>query len=75
MAQDIKDNKDMEERAKGPFARFFISGWNNIVRLMGVNVLFLLFLPGSPILLPLANSYSSFKTDSNAKNSLTHTSH
>ena len=43
MAQDIKDNKDMEERAKGPFARFFISGWNNIVRLMGVNVLFLLF--------------------------------
>ena len=27
MAQDIKDNKDLEERAKGPFAHFFISGW------------------------------------------------
>ena len=43
MAQDIKDNKAMEERAKGPFAHFFISGWNHLVRLMGVNVLFMLF--------------------------------
>ena len=43
MAQDIKDNKETEARAKGPFAHFFISGWNNLVRLMGVNVLFLLF--------------------------------
>ena len=43
MAQDIKDKMDTEERAKGPFARFFISGWTNIVRMMGVNVLFLLF--------------------------------
>ena len=43
MAQDIKNSKDLEERAKGPFAHFFISGWNHLVRLMGVNVLFLLF--------------------------------
>ena len=43
MTQDIKDKKDLEERAKGPFARFFISGWNHLVRLMGVNVLFVLF--------------------------------
>ena len=43
MAQDIKDNKDLEERAKGPFAHFFISGWNHLVRLMGVNVLYMLF--------------------------------
>ncbi|MCR5329335.1 MAG: DUF624 domain-containing protein [Saccharofermentans sp.] len=32
-----------EQRAKGPFARFFISGWSNIVRLMAVNALFLIF--------------------------------
>ena len=44
MAKDIKDNREsLEERAKGPFAHFFISGWNHLVRLMGVNVLFLLF--------------------------------
>ena len=43
MAQDIKNSKDLEERAKGPFAHFFISGWNHLVRLMGVNVLFMLF--------------------------------
>ena len=44
MAQDIKDNsRSLEERAKGPFAHFFISGWNHLVRLMGVNVLFVLF--------------------------------
>ena len=43
MTQDIKNSKDLEERAKGPFAHFFISGWNHLVRLMGVNVLFMLF--------------------------------
>lgn len=43
MAQDIKDKKDLEGRAKGPFTGFFISGWNHLVRLMGVNVLFLIF--------------------------------
>ena len=44
MAKDIKDNSNsLEERAKGPFAHFFISGWNHLVRLMGVNVLFMLF--------------------------------
>ena len=43
MANDIKDKKELKERAKGPFAHFFISGWNNLVRLMGVNVLFLIF--------------------------------
>ena len=44
MAKDIKDNsKSLEERAKGPFAHFFISGWNHLVRLMGVNVLFMIF--------------------------------
>lgn len=43
MTQDIKDKKDLEERAKGPFARFFNTGWNHLVRLMGVNVLFMLF--------------------------------
>ena len=43
MAQDINNSKDFEERAKGPFAHFFISGWNHLVRLMGVNVLFMLF--------------------------------
>ena len=44
MAQDFKENNNIsEERAKGPFAHFFISGWNHLVRLMGVNVLFLLF--------------------------------
>lgn len=39
------DENDIEleedERAKGPFARFFIAGWSNIVRLMAVNVLFI----------------------------------
>ena len=44
MEQGIKENnKNIEERAKGPFAHFFISGWNHLVRLMGVNVLFILF--------------------------------
>lgn len=44
MAQDFKENNNIsEERAKGPFTHFFISGWNHLVRLMGVNVLFLLF--------------------------------
>lgn len=44
MAQDNNKNSNIsEERAKGPFAHFFISGWNHLVRLMGVNVLFLLF--------------------------------
>lgn len=44
MAQDFKENNNIsEERAKGPLAHFFISGWNHLVRLMGVNVLFLLF--------------------------------
>ena len=43
MAQDFNNSKDFEERAKGPFAHFFISGWNHLVRLMGVNVLFMLF--------------------------------
>ena len=43
MAQDIKNSKDFEERAKGPFAHFFMSGWNHLVRLMAVNALFLLF--------------------------------
>lgn len=44
MAQDFKENNNIsEERAKGPFAHFFISGWNHLVRLMGVNVLFILF--------------------------------
>lgn len=44
MAQDNNKNSNIsDERAKGPFAHFFISGWNHLVRLMGVNVLFLLF--------------------------------
>jgi hypothetical protein len=44
MAHDNNKNSNIsEERAKGPFAHFFISGWNHLVRLMGVNVLFLLF--------------------------------
>ena len=44
MEQGIKENnKNIDERAKGPFAHFFISGWNHLVRLMGVNVLFMLF--------------------------------
>lgn len=44
MAQDNNKNSNIsEEGAKGPFAHFFISGWNHLVRLMGVNVLFLLF--------------------------------
>lgn len=34
---------DLSERAKGPFARFFITGWNHLVRLMAVNALFLIF--------------------------------
>lgn len=34
---------DFSERAKGPFAHFFISGWNHLVRLMAVNALFVLF--------------------------------
>jgi len=37
------NNLNFEERAKGPFAHFFISGWNNLVRLMCANFLFLLF--------------------------------
>ena len=44
MDQNKKDNSiDFEERAKGPFAHFFISGWNHLVRLMAVNALFILF--------------------------------
>ena len=44
MAQENNKNSNIsDERAKGPFAHFFISGWNHLVRLMGVNVLFLLF--------------------------------
>ena len=44
MAQDNNKNSNIsDERAKGPFAYFFISGWNHLARLMGVNVLFLLF--------------------------------
>lgn len=34
---------DIKERAKGPFARFFNSGWSHLVRLMAVNVLFIVF--------------------------------
>lgn len=44
MESDRSDvDLEKEERAKGPFARFFISGWTNIVRLMAVNALFLIF--------------------------------
>ena len=28
---------------KGPLAQFFMSGWSNLVRMMGVNVLFIIF--------------------------------
>ncbi len=39
------DNSNVEEikRPRGPVARFFMSGWTNIVRLMAVNVLFIVF--------------------------------
>ncbi len=44
MGQNKTDNGiDFSERAKGPFAHFFMSGWNHLVRLMSVNALFLLF--------------------------------
>ena len=44
MGQNKTDNGiDFSERAKGPLAHFFISGWNHLVRLMAVNALFLLF--------------------------------
>lgn len=44
MGQNKTDNAiDFSERAKGPFAHFFMSGWNHLVRLMAVNALFLLF--------------------------------
>ena len=44
MEQNKTDNGiDFSERAKGPFAHFFMSGWNHLVRLMAVNALFLLF--------------------------------
>ncbi len=44
MGQNKTDNGiDFSERAKGPFAHFFMSGWNHLVRLMAVNALFLLF--------------------------------
>ena len=40
---DTNKGIDFSERAKGPFAHFFISGWNHLVRLMAVNALFVLF--------------------------------
>lgn len=40
---DTNKGIDLSERAKGPFAHFFISGWNHLVRLMAVNALFVLF--------------------------------
>ena len=44
MAPDENDIElEEEERAKGPVARFFISGWSNIIRLMAVNALFIVF--------------------------------
>ena len=44
MEQNKTDNGiDFSDRAKGPFAHFFMSGWNHLVRLMAVNALFLLF--------------------------------
>ena len=44
MGQNKTDNGIyFSERAKGPFAHFFMSGWNHLVRLMAVNALFLLF--------------------------------
>lgn len=44
MGQNKTDNGiDFSERAKVPFAHFFMSGWNHLVRLMAVNALFLLF--------------------------------
>jgi len=61
---------DKEDRAKGPLARFFISGWSNIVRLMAANALFIVFnipsfiiayvfaLMFLPNLLPSFNLYS-----------------
>ena len=40
---DTNKGIDLSERAKGPLAHFFISGWNHLVRLMAVNALFVLF--------------------------------
>ena len=36
-------DSDDEVRARGPVARFFLSGWNNLVRLMASNALFVIF--------------------------------
>jgi hypothetical protein len=36
---DIEDSA----KARGPFARFFISGWSNLVRLMAANALYVIF--------------------------------
>lgn len=36
-------DNDTPATPKGPLARFFMSGWSNLVRMMGVNVLFIIF--------------------------------
>ena len=42
-----EDNRELdlekEIKARGNVSRFFISGWTNIVRLMGANALFIIF--------------------------------
>ena len=44
MSEDNRElDLDKDYKARGPVARFFISGWNNIVRLMGANALFIIF--------------------------------
>lgn len=44
MSSDNKEyNFDTSELAKNPVAKFFMSGWSHIVRLMGTNALFLIF--------------------------------
>ena len=35
--------KEVPAIAKGPVAQFFMSGWSNMVRMMGVNALFIIF--------------------------------
>ena len=35
--------KELPAIAKGPVAKFFVSGWSNMVRMMGVNALFIIF--------------------------------
>ena len=37
------NEKEVPAIAKGPVARFFMSGWSYLVRMMGVNVLFIIF--------------------------------